>query len=224
MPRILLASAAALLAAGPVLAGGFAAPVVVDAPATPVVVPVTPVVTGTDWSGPYVGGQLGFGRLTVEDNDDTTDDEEADGATYGLHAGYMFDFGSIVAGAEVDFDGTQITLEDDDEATNDAVNVGSVVRGKLRVGFDAGRFLPYVTAGVAQARLNADDETFDAALEDSYNGRFIGIGANYMLNDRLMVGVEALRHDFEDTPALEGMDTDFSTSVNTISLRGSIRF
>jgi hypothetical protein len=33
-----------------------------------------------------------------------------------------------------------------------------------------------------------------------------------------MVGVEALRHNFDDTP--EGFDS----TVNTVTLRGSIRF
>ena len=220
--RIALTAAAALLVSGPALAGGFAAPVVVAAPSAPIALPVTtatPVSIGSDWSGAYVGGQLGFGTLTLEDDNSTAETDEFDGATYGLHAGYMFDFGGVVVGAEVDFDATQITIEDDVEATNDGVDVSSVVRGKLRVGYDAGRFLPYVTAGVAQVRLNADNEAVDAGVDDSYNGRFVGIGANYMVSDRFMVGIEALRHDFDDTPV-----ADISTEVNTISLRGSIRF
>jgi opacity protein-like surface antigen len=218
--RTLLTAGAALLAAAPAFAGGFEPAVVVAAPAAPVVVaPAAPVSTGGDWTGFYVGGQLGFGTLNIDDGDDATDDEDYDGSLYGLHAGYMRDFGRIVVGAELDFDGTQITVEDDSDATDDAVDVGSVARAKLRVGYDAGRFLPYLTAGVAQVRLNADNAAIDDLLDDSYNGQFIGVGAAYQLNDRFMVGAEVLRHQFDDTP-FEDLETD----VTTVSLRGSIRF
>ncbi|CAA9383799.1 MAG: hypothetical protein AVDCRST_MAG15-64 [uncultured Rubellimicrobium sp.] len=219
--RSLLTAGAALIVAAPAFAGGFAEPIAVAAPAAPVVVtPAAPVAASGDWTGFYVGGQLGFGNLTVDDNVDATEDEEFDGALYGLHAGYMRDFGRVVLGAELDFDGTQITVEDENDLTDDGIDVGSVARAKLRVGFDAGRFLPYVTAGVAQARLNAEDESFYGDdLEDSYDGRFIGVGAAYQLNDRFMVGAEVLRHNFEDAPS-----ADIDTDVTTATLRASIRF
>lgn len=220
-------SVAALLAAGPALAGGFSPVVVPAAPAAPVAV-VTPVAPSADWSGPYVGGQLGYGSLSIDDNDDTSDapfeDENFNGGLYGLHAGYRFDFGRIVAGAELDFDGTQIEV--DEEALGGApaaLEVGSVRRAKLQLGFDAGNFLPYVTAGIAQAKLNSESEEVEAVLGESADGNFIGLGASYMVSDRLMVGVEALRHSFDEFDsgsALEGADID----VNTISLRGSFRF
>lgn len=219
--RTLLTAGAALIVAAPAFAGGFAEPIVTPAPAAPVVVaPAAPVAASGDWTGFYVGGQLGFGNLTIDDGDDATDDEDFDGALYGLHAGYMRDFGRVVVGAELDFDGTQIVIDEEVEGdTVDLASVGSVARAKLRVGYDAGRFLPYLTAGVAQARINAEEEAIEPLLEDSYDGRFIGIGAAYQLNDRFMVGAEVLRHNFEDTP-VESFDTD----VTTATLRASIRF
>lgn len=221
--RTLLTAGAALIVAAPAFAGGFAEPIVTAAPAAPVVVaPAAPVAASGDWSGFYAGGQLGFGSLDIDDNLAGTapfEDGSYDGATYGLHAGYMFDFGRIVAGAEVDFDGTQIAVDGADIASSEDLEVGSVVRGKLRVGYDAGRFLPYLTAGVAQVRLNSDDAAVDAVLEDKYDGRFIGVGAAYQLNDRFVIGAEVLRHNFEDTP-LDNVDVD----VTTATLRASIRF
>jgi opacity protein-like surface antigen len=215
----------ALLAAAPAFAGGFAQPVITPPPAQPVIVP--PVVASTDWSGAYVGGQLGYGRLVLEDTSDSDlEDDVNSGALYGLHAGYMFDLGRVVLGAEVDFDGTQIESSYYDLLTDDeALSVGSVVRGKLRLGYDAGRVLPYLTAGVAQLRLNSDDELTDADLADSPNGRFVGLGLSFMASDRLMVGVEGLRHQFDDAPFATGefADTD-DTTLNTVTLRGSLRF
>lgn len=211
-------AAAALIAAAPAMAGGFTPTVAAPAPAAPVLVQPTPIVpasTGGDWTGFYVGGQFGYGNLTVDDNNGATDDDDFDGATYGLHAGYMRDFGRFVLGAEIDFDGSQISVGEGDGA----VDLDTVARAKLRAGYDAGRFLPYVTGGYARAMLSSDDDATDALLDDSYDGYFYGVGVAYQINDRFTTSAEVLRHNFEDTP-LDGLDTD----VTTISLRGSIRF
>jgi opacity protein-like surface antigen len=164
--RITLTAAAALLAAGPTLAGGSAAPVVVT-PVASDVAPAAPVVAPIDWSGAYVGGQLGFDRLTFDDQggEAAIEDEIFDGALYGLHAGYMFDLGRIVAGGEIDFDATQIDIT---EVGDDVAEVGSITRAKLRLGYDACRVLPYVTAGLARVTLTRNDEATDAQFEDSY--------------------------------------------------------
>lgn len=220
-----LAAALTLLAAGPALAGGFAAPVAAPAPAAPVVVPVAPVAT-PGWSGAYLGAQLGFGRTTsVDELDDLDDfnDAEDEGSLLGLHAGYRVDLGAVVAGAELDWDRTSITLRDNSAAAagpgdfdvDDRVDLDSVARAKVMLGFDAGRLLPYVTAGVARASQSAEF----LEVEDTVSGRFVGLGAAYAISDRFTVGVEALRHDFSDMPT-EGYDTQ----LDTLTLRGSFRF
>lgn len=226
--RFLMTAAAALMVAGPAFAGGFAPVAVAPAPAAPVV--IAPPAPSADWSGGYVGGQLGYGRLSADDGVAGVDvlgleDDDYSGALFGLHAGYMFDFGRIVAGAEVDFDGANIDIEGaiPDAVVGDTpftVDVGSVRRAKLRLGFDAGQVLPYVTAGIAQVALNSDEV---ATLDDeTFNGNFYGLGVSYALSDRFMVGVEGLRHSFDDFDgsALAGGEVD----VNTITLRGSLRF
>lgn len=237
--RITLTATAALLAAGPALAGGFANPVVVAAPSAPVIVPAAPVVVAsTDWSGGYVGGQLGFGRLSLDNTNTTTGDTredvaEGNGALFGAHAGYMFDFGRLVVGAEVDYDLTRIDIDGDEEVFQGEYPFGeldSIARAKLRVGFDAGRVLPYVTAGLARASVNFDEGFVEDVgdLEDPYNGRFIGVGASFAMRENFMVGIEALRHEFENLPdSAEGApvdDQEQDTMINTLTLRGSFRF
>lgn len=208
-----------LLAAGPAAAGGFAQEVVVPPPAAPAAVPDLPA-PASDWSGPYLGAQLGFGDTISVDTLGQLDDAEDDGSLLGLHAGYRFDFGRMVAGAELDWDRTRITLRENaaeagDFDVDDVVELDSVARAKLTLGFDAGRLLPYVTAGVARAAQSS--EFLD--VEDSVDGSFLGLGAAYAISDRFSVGVEALRHDFEDMPE-DGLDTD----LDTLTLRGSFSF
>ncbi|TNC68036.1 outer membrane protein [Rubellimicrobium roseum] len=195
------------LAAGPALAAGFEpvaeTPVPVVTPVT--VTPAAPV--SNDWSGFYVGGDLSFGSVEADDID-----IEGDGHLTGVHVGYQRDFGRFVLGGELEHDWGDLSLEDNDPATADDLSVERVARAKLRLGYDAGRFLPYVTAGVARA-------SFSDVLDDA-DGRFLGLGVSYQLNDRFDVGAEVMRHRFD----LEDVAGEPEADVTTIGLRGSLRF
>lgn len=197
MKRILLATSAALtlgIAAGSATAGNIAEPVFEPAPA-PMPAPV--VMTGTDWTGFYVGGSLGYADV---DDDAGTFGDEFDGLTYGAHAGYDYDFGSFVLGSELEISGFDVA------DNNTATEIDSVARLKLRAGYDAGLFLPYITAGVAQ--LN----TSGAPLGDaSDTGAFYGIGMDYKMTDRIRVGAEVLQHEFDDYDG-SGIDADALTA------------
>ncbi|KAA9009069.1 outer membrane protein [Histidinibacterium aquaticum] len=203
--KTLTISALALVAAGPLSAAGL------DQPAADPVVPVQPVApapvvsTGGDWSGFYGGAQLGYGQIEAEDAA-PSGDAEGEGATYGLHAGYLYDFGAVVAGAEVDYDWTNI--EDEDTGTE----VDDIARAKLRLGYDAGRILPYVTAGAAMAETSG-------GLSGEDTGRFAGVGMEYRVRDGVRVGAEVLKHEFEDFD-----DSGVDVSATTANARVSFEF
>ena len=231
-----LTLAVTLLGASPALAAGFSQPVTAPAPAAPVIATPAPVVDANDWSGAYVGGQLGFGRLSTELTDDAGDEGEifeGEGALFGVHAGYMFDFGRFVAGGELDFDVSRLGASIVEAPGADEIGeIDSIFRAKLRFGFDAGRVLPYVTAGLARASAGFDEERSDDGLRsdrnDTFEGRFIGVGASFAVSERLVIGVEALRHDFDGTGSFVAEefagDDGFDTVVDTVTLRGSFRF
>ena len=203
MKTTLLAASALALAGGTAFAGGLTEPVMTAAPAPVAVAPApAPVMmAGNDWSGFYVGGQVGYGQLDATGFADDTED-----MTYGVHAGYLYDLGSVVVGGEVDYDMTDIV---DD---NTGIELDSVTRAKARVGYDAGSFLPYVTAGAAMAETSG-------GYDGSDTGYFYGIGADYAVTDSIRVGAEALRHEFED---FDGTGTDIEAT--TASLRVSYSF
>lgn len=199
MTRVLISTliAAPLAFAGSsAVAGGLAEPVVAPAPAPIAVAAPAPV--GRDWSGFYVGGSLGYGDV---DADGVTGDFE--GATFGGHAGYNYDLGSIVLGAELEATGTN---DFENDATG--LELDNVLRAKVRAGYDAGAFLPYVTGGYAQAEVSGDDD----------DGYFYGVGVDYAFSDSITVGGEYLRHEFEDFN--DGGDI----TADTLSLRVSYNF
>ncbi len=198
--RLLMTSAVLTLAAAPAVAGGISEPVTAPAP-VPVAVAPAPVHTGGDWTGFYAGASLGYGQLEAEGFSDDTEDY-----TYGLHAGYLYDLGAFVLGGELEYDATEIT----DAATG--INLDGVARAKVRAGYDAGQWLPYVTAGAAQAYTSG-------GLEADDTGYFAGLGVDYQVTPGIRVGAEVLRHQFDD---FNGGGTDIEAT--TASLRVGFTF
>lgn len=201
MKRFDLALGTALISgalAAPAMAGSLADPVVTPAPAAPVAVAPVPMNTGGDWTGAYAG--LQFGRIDAETSGGAA--LEGDDTAYGAHVGYDYDFGRFVAGAELDYDATELDLEG-------AASIDSVTRLKLRGGYDLGRTLVYATAGAARA---------DTSLGDA-DGTFAGLGVGYKMTDNIVLGGEYLRHNFDDIN-----DTGIDADADTVSLRASFKF
>ena len=196
-------SIAALLAtvaiASPALAGG---PVAVEP--EPTVTPVSqPVIaSGMDWSGAYAGVQLGYADI-----DSNGAGLDGDGMLGGIHAGYRWDMGNFIAGAEVDWDSADVDLGDPVAGTLD-----DVARLKLIAGAEFGRSLIYGTVGVAHANATV------AGVDLSDNGWFLGAGLDYAVNDRWSIGGELLQHQFDDFDGT-GVDLDATTVKAKVSLR-----
>lgn len=187
--------AAVALSSALVAPAAFAAgptPVVVEpAVVAPVAVftPVTP-----DWTGFYVGGQIGYGDL---DADNGTTSSSVSGATYGLLAGYNYDFrNNFVLGAEVSYDWSDIS--------GSGIEVDNLTTLKAKAGYTVGSSLLYATAGWSWA-----DASF-AGNDYSDNGWVAGVGVDYLLNPNWIVGAEVLYRDFSDFDGT-GVDADGTT-------------
>jgi outer membrane immunogenic protein len=184
--------------AGPALAGGptIAEPEpVIPAPVEPVVVP------GVDWSGFYAGAQLGYG-----DVDSNGAGLDGNGLLGGIHAGYRWDFGQYVAGAEIDYDTVDIDLGGTTGSLDD------VARLKLVGGAKLGNSLLYATTGAAYA----DATVGGASLSD--NGWFYGAGLGVAVDDQWTIGGELLQHNFDDFDG-SGVDIDALTATARVSFR-----
>jgi outer membrane immunogenic protein len=192
---ILLASATLAM---PAFAGGMTTP----EPEPEIVAAPAYVAPSSDWSGFYAGAQVGYGDL-----DSNGAGLDGTGNLYGVHAGYRWDFGQYVAGAELDWDNSDIDLG----AAGDTLD--DVTRLKLMAGADLGRALVYGTAGAAHASATVGG----ADLSDT--GYFYGAGVDFAVSDRWTVGGELLQHNFNDFDS-SGVDID----ATTVSARVSLRF
>lgn len=194
LPTVLVPLALAL----PVQAGGPT----VTAP-EPVIAPVEPYVApGIDWTGAYAGGQLGYG-----DVDSSTGALEGHGMIGGVHAGYRWDMGSFVAGAELDFDTSNIDL-----GTTAGDSLDNVLRAKLSGGAKLGNSLLYGTFGAARANASVGG----ADLTDT--GYFLGAGLTYALGSNWTVGGEVLEHRFGDFDG-SGVELDATTVTARVGFR-----
>ncbi|WYK06362.1 porin family protein [Cereibacter sphaeroides f. sp. denitrificans] len=197
MKRIAVLALGGLLAA-PTFAGGpltvTAEPAIEPAPVPVMVAPVT------DWSGFYVGGQLGYGDINTD-----IDGYDGNGAIGGVHAGYRYDFGRAVVGAELAYDISNIEIGDIGDELDNLATL------KLMAGGKVGRGLLYATVGGTWADVSSD-------AGDPDDGYLYGIGYDHMLNDRWSIGAELLRHtwdSFDDA----GTDADATTLQAKVGFR-----
>ncbi|QDC09500.1 porin family protein [Oceanicola sp. D3] len=195
MRKIILTSltpvALTAVLAAPALAGNLEEPVVEEV----VTAPAPVVDLGADWTGFYTGLSLGTGSGSVEGDDDEADFDINN--SFGAQAGYLWDNGSLVYGGELAYQSLQL---DSGGSESD----GDVLALKGRLGYDAGNFLPYATAGFAN--LNADGESGD--------GYVLGAGLEYAATENIRLRGEYLNHQFDDFGDTSGNDV----SADTFSL------
>lgn len=177
-------------------AGNTDEPILVAAPTAPVAVPVTQT---NDWTGFYAGGSLGYGDIS-----DNTNGFDDDGVTYGIHGGYDYDFGQFVLGGELEISGFDLS--------GASTDIDSITRAKVRAGYDAGEFLPYVTAGIAQLNTGG-------VFSGDDTGAFYGVGLDYAFSDDIRIGAEILEHEFDN---FDSSGSDFDGT--TVSLRVAYEF
>jgi outer membrane immunogenic protein len=193
---------AALIATAALTAPAFAGGPVAVAE-EPAIVPAAEayVAPGIDWTGGYVGAQLGYGDVG-------SSSETLDGYGWlgGVHAGYRWDFGNWVAGSELSYDTADIDLG------ADAGTLDDVTALKLTAGREIGNSLVYGTLGAAHANATV------GGTDRSDNGFLYGIGFDYAVNERWTVGGEVLQHQFDDFDA-SGVDLDATTLKAKVALR-----
>ncbi|MEW9805382.1 outer membrane protein [Mesorhizobium sp. ZMM04-5] len=194
-----LLAAAILLAAS---SSAFGADAVVDE--------VVVVDTSYNWSGIYVGAQIGYAWGDSDVDFSTipvTSNPEPDGVLGGVYLGYNAQLANgVVLGVEGDFafadlhDGDGLASPVPLPGQSIEVDVNWTAALRARLGYAAGRFLPYVAGGVAFA--DVDHEGFSSPNasagtgSDTFVGWTIGVGAEYAFTDRLIGRAEYRYSDY----------------------------
>jgi outer membrane immunogenic protein len=183
--------------------------------------PIEPAPPVFSWSGFYVGAHAGVTDSTVRTNGPHSHFDNT-GASGGIHAGYQWHFGShVIAGLDGDVDYTDLTKLHESPASKFENNWQGSVRAKA--GYAAGRFLPYIAAGMAVA--NPELSGWEAERK-TLVGWTAGGGLDYALDQHWLVRGDIRYTDFgkQDFPFADGMTAKVRLSAFSSTLGLSYKF
>lgn len=190
------------------------------------------------WTGFYIGGQLGGAW-----SDSTwsaapgmppfpTFGTPGSGFLYGGQAGYNYQIGQFVLGAEGDLSG--LALTGDHQCSN---SVGTTCQTKqdwlgsirARAGFAIDRLLLYADGGVAFTDYHFAETagTLQSWGRGSWTGWTLGLGAEYAFTDHITGGVEYNYYDFGSAVGHGGTPPSsikFREFENTVVAKVSYKF
>lgn len=176
-----------------------------------------------DWSGFYVGTSAGYAFGHVKFNDGSETRVSANGIVVTNYAGYNFQRDGIVFGIEGEFtahggDDVDGNAEDlDDKAAN--VDYAGAVRARL--GVDRGDHMPWVSLGIAMARIEGFDSDFAPDQDDkTFTGWTVGTGIDFRILPGWALRAEYAYTDY-GTEFLNfegGENTELDTHVLRIGL------
>ncbi len=196
----------ALLGAVP----AYAADVVEQAPEPPAAPMETPPLN--TWSGPYAGVTLGYGFAGKTST--ATGDIDTDGFIGGGFAGYNFQSGMFVYGAEGDVNYSD--LSGDNGVTSARSGIDGSLRARMGVAV-TDDILLYGTAGGAAQRLKISDPA--GSDSQAMLGWTAGAGVDVKLTEQVFGRVEYRYTDFGSQDFNTGSG---SQSVDTSSNRVSV--
>lgn len=197
---------------------------------------VVPEPEAPDWTGIYLGGNVGyaaghFGSQSVDFTSDGYDpgpdfsSSSSSDFIGGIHAGANYQIDQIVMGVEGDFQWTSLDQENDgtllflgvpfgNSTTQMSEDVNWLASARLRVGYAAGDFMPYLTGGIAWANIkysgfvtnNVDAGGGPGPFSEKKNetGWVIGAGMEYKPFENWTIRAEYLHYDFGDSGTFVG--------------------
>jgi outer membrane immunogenic protein len=141
---------------------------------------------------------------SVDDDVNADNDESIDGFLYGVGAGYDFDLGGVVVGAEAELTDSTAKSEFDD-GDFEGFGFGSVRANRdlylgARIGARLGpQMLLYGKGGYTNAKFDflSNDGTSELRQDLDLDGWRLGAGAEYALNDRAYAKLEYRYSNYE---------------------------
>jgi outer membrane immunogenic protein len=208
--RVLVAAAALAALSAPAFAADLG-------PAEPLPTPDLTVATpANDWTGFHLGALLGW---TWGDADTDIGDVEGNGIDGGVYAGYDYQWGNFVLGAEGDLIFSGVDGDELGVAFDQGLN-GSL---RARAGIALDQFLLYGTGGAALTQLEVSAP--GASDDDTLWGWTLGAGAEAQVWNNVTARVEYRYTDYQDeTFTLGGADVDADYSTHSVRAGVGVKF
>ncbi|WP_119391531.1 outer membrane protein [Taklimakanibacter lacteus] len=215
--RLLLASASMVLALG----GAHAADVVEE----PVAV--------YDWSGPYIGGSIGYiqGNFDVDATPfgGPTWEDEPDGIYLGGLVGFNYQMDNLVLGLEADIGWTDANDKTDlvgfePLASDDDIDYLATLRA--RIGWAMDNILIFATGGVGLlgTDLQLNNEANPTDTENDHFGYVLGGGLEWGATENISVRADYLYGNFETKTSTNSFGSVGELDPEIHLIRGSVIF
>ena len=154
-----------------------------------------------NWDGAYVGVFAGYGQATITEDEaddflfDTGDSFDFGGALLGVTAGANFTAGTFVLGVAGDVAWSNMSGTYTDITGDTFADIDWTASLRGRVGYDAGSFLPYLTAGLAVASLTLEDDP-DPSETSVFYGWTVGAGVEIAVAENVSVDLAYRYSDY----------------------------
>jgi outer membrane immunogenic protein len=163
------------------------------------------------WTGFYAGGSAGWGWLKDTDYAPPPGfpnplDDKGDDFVFGAHAGYLYQYGDFVVGAEAEAMKLDITYD-----LFNFITFDNSYALKARLGYSIDRFLLSGHAGAVYAETNFND------LKDW--GWVAGANVDYALTDNILVGAQYTHYGFTE---FDG--TQIDGTIDLVTARMAYKF
>lgn len=190
-----------------------------------------------DWSGAYLGGQMGYASGTSRYSSDI--DErikfKPDGFLGGLYGGYNHQFGNnFVLGVDTDLNFANIKANGkfyDQNVYDPSLRTSIKMRWngatRIRAGYAAGRLLPYLAAGISYGKYElsaARDPGYSFKASNTRTGWNIGAGLDYAVTDNLVARVEYRYSDFGKARIFNDLSDSLNMKTHDVRLGIAYKF
>ncbi|MBN9444140.1 MAG: outer membrane protein [Bosea sp. (in: a-proteobacteria)] len=190
------------------------------------------------WTGLYAGVQGGYswgsdrvriGTLTGPIAP-TSFRADGDSGFAGAHAGFNYQFGSIVLGVEGDVEALNSRSRFDGAGFAARISQDWQGSARARIGYALDRLMIYATGGASFTEFERrvfDPAGFGERLTSTRTGWNVGAGVNFAFTDNLILGAEYRYTDFgknrfETSGAFPGLNGE--QALTTHSARASIAY
>jgi outer membrane immunogenic protein len=179
------------------------------------------------WDGFYAGVNAGYGFGRATTNAPGTPQMDMRGWEGGVQAGYNFNIGGFVIGAEADAQLSNISysMMQNNQVT-DALNLNYFGTVRARAGFAVDRFMPYVTGGFAYGQGSGSFSLNGGTFSETKNhlGWTAGLGVEVQATDNITGKLEYIYTDLGTQTYYAGLGFPQTANVNFGTIRAGLNF
>lgn len=150
--------------------------------------------TPQDWTG--FNGVVFFGGGFMQGIDSFGLDAFFRSGSLGGSVGYSRQFNGVVFGA--DLEGTYVNFNETTRSGTAQQSANWLGAATVRMGYDAGRFLPYVSAGIGFGNYKIERDADGLSDSNTHLAFVAGAGVEARLTDNLFLRADYKHYEFEE--------------------------